>query len=524
MATIQLGSGAASSNTHRLTQSSHTIDRRSVVRPTNLAIEEAARSTQTHAINTANAQPSRLVNLRVHASDLVAAQVEPEPSTTSPQMQMQTFVPNVVELGTIDRTQSTDSSPIDLAKMVPEEATIEETTINNYTPVIASSTPTEFFATPESNQMAMAQETTLATTSNPTPFDSQDLAMNIAADYATASIGVVENADNSIDTIARATSEAIAAIRTATNPEEIAEQVTSLQAFAENLKANSATPEMLELSNTIDKFVDVAMKSTKVQEEVQKKALQQSKADSKLIPTTLPTTKTPPKKSSTRATTKPSSRTAKTLPRSTKGVAKPTPSMRRTTRTRSTVATDEDIALRKALRNVAAMDGEPEEKLARRPIAKKRGNKKRLVLAFFCAVLCVAGIVYFVGSSIPDISVKVAAIQTGIEASYPSYIPRDYSLSDISSEDGKITMTFKGPEKTTFTLTEEKSSWDSTALLRNYVEPTWQTNYITTHEQGITIYISGANAAWVNGGVLYKINASNNTLTKKQLRNIVTSM
>ena len=281
---------------------------------------------------------------------------------------------------------------------------------------------------------------------------------------------------------------------------------------------------MLELSNTIDKFVDVAMKSTKVQEEVQKKALQQSKADSKLIPTTLPTTKTPPKKSSTRATIKTSSRTAKTLPRSTKGVAKPTPSMRRTTRTRSTVATDEDIALRKALRNVAAMDGEPEEKLARRPIAKKRGNKKRLVLAFFCAVLCVAGIVYFVGSSIPDISVKVAAIQTGIEASYPSYIPRDYSLSDISSEDGKITMTFKGPEKTTFTLTEEKSSWDSTALLRNYVEPTWQTNYITTHEQGITIYISGANAAWVNGGVLYKINASNNTLTKKQLRNIVTSM
>lgn len=524
MATIQLGSGAASSNTHRLTQSSHTIDRRSVVRPTNLAIEEAARSTQAHAVSTTNAQPSRLVNLRVHASDLVAAQVEPEPSTTSSQTQMQTFVPNVVELGTIDRTQSTDSSPIDLTKMVPEEATIEETTINNYTPAIASPMSTEFFAAPESNQMTIAQETALATTSNPTPLDSQNLAMSIAADYAAASIGVVENADNSIDTIARATSEAIAAIRTATNPEEIAEQVTSLQAFAENLKANSATPEMLELSNTIDKFVDVAMKSTKVQEEVQKKALQQSKTNPKITPTTPPITKTPSTKSSTRATTKPSSRTAKTLPRSTKSITRPTPSTRRAARTRSTVATDEDLALRKALRNVAAMDGEPEEKFARHPIAKKRGNKKRLVLAFFCAVLCVAGIVYFVGSSIPDISVKVAAIQTGIEASYPSYIPRDYSLSDISSEDGKITMTFKGPEKTTFTLTEEKSSWDSTALLRNYVEPTWQTNYITTHEQGITIYISGANAAWVNGGVLYKINASNNTLTKKQLRNIVTSM
>lgn len=124
----------------------------------------------------------------------------------------------------------------------------------------------------------------------------------------------------------------------------------------------------------------------------------------------------------------------------------------------------------------------------------------------------------------PDISVKVAAMQTGIEASYPAYIPRDFSLNDVSSEEGKISISFKGPDRAAFVLSEEKSSWDSTTLLRNYVEPTWNTNYITTHEQGITIYISGSNAAWVNGGVLYKINTTSGSLTKKQLRNIVTSM
>lgn len=59
----------------------------------------------------------------------------------------------------------------------------------------------------------------------------------------------------------------------------------------------------------------------------------------------------------------------------------------------------------------------------------------------------------------PDISVKVAAMQTGIEASYPAYIPRDFSLNDVSSEEGKISISFKGPDRAAFVLSEEKSSW-----------------------------------------------------------------
>lgn len=155
---------------------------------------------------------------------------------------------------------------------------------------------------------------------------------------------------------------------------------------------------------------------------------------------------------------------------------------------------------------------------------RKKGGFKRFMLAFGCAAACVAAIIYFVGSNIPDISVRVAAMQTGIEASYPSYVPRGFSLDGISSEDSKITLTFTSADAGTFTLVEEKSSWDSAALLRNYVEPTWQSNYTTTHEQGLTIYMFGSSATWVNGGVLYKINAEDNVLTKKQLRNIVTSI
>ena len=149
---------------------------------------------------------------------------------------------------------------------------------------------------------------------------------------------------------------------------------------------------------------------------------------------------------------------------------------------------------------------------------------KRFALAFACAAICVGILTIFVNLNMPDISVRVAAMQTGIDATYPSYIPRDYSLSNIVSEEGKLTMEFNGPEESVFTLTEEKSSWDSAALLNNFVKSEWGDNYVTTHEQGITIYINNSNATWVNGGILYKITTLKGSLTKKQINSIVVSL
>ena len=119
-----------------------------------------------------------------------------------------------------------------------------------------------------------------AQTSSTPEIDTEALTMSIAADYAAASFGVsmgnneaenstsTQTGDSSVDAIARAASEAIASIRVATDPSEVSEQVNSLKAFAENIKANHNTPEMKELGDTIDKFVSIAMKSTKVQEAV----------------------------------------------------------------------------------------------------------------------------------------------------------------------------------------------------------------------------------------------------------------
>lgn len=151
---------------------------------------------------------------------------------------------------------------------------------------------------------------------------------------------------------------------------------------------------------------------------------------------------------------------------------------------------------------------------------------KRVLLAMACAAVCVFAIVYFVNLNAPNISLKVAAMQSGIEATYPQFVPREYKLSDITSESGKITLNFAHLEEegVGFTLIEEKSSWDSNALLNNYVRYEYGDDYTAVREQGLTIYISSSSAAWVNGGIVYKIKAPVNTLTKKQIKSIAVSL
>ncbi len=161
---------------------------------------------------------------------------------------------------------------------------------------------------------------------------------------------------------------------------------------------------------------------------------------------------------------------------------------------------------------------------------KKRANKihfgfGRIVLALACTTVAVCAIVYFVNLNMPDISLRVAAMQTGIDASYPSYVPRGFSISSITSENGKITMEFTNSETgDAFTLIEEKSSWDSNALLSNYITPEYKENYTVVREQGLSIYVSGSNAAWVNGGMVFKLVTKSGALTNKQIRAIAVSL
>lgn len=158
-------------------------------------------------------------------------------------------------------------------------------------------------------------------------------------------------------------------------------------------------------------------------------------------------------------------------------------------------------------------------------ILAKHNKGARVFFAFLCSSAVVAALFFVVQSNMPDISIKVAAMQTGIQATYPSYVPRDYRLSGVyTAQDNSVAMDFLGPNQAKFTLTEEKLPWDSTALLNRFVKPKWGEDFTTIKEQGVTIYISGSNAAWVNAGIVYKITNLHGELTKKQIKNIVTSL
>ena len=186
-----------------------------------------------------------------------------------------------------------------------------------------------------------------------------------------------------------------------------------------------------------------------------------------------------------------------------------------------------DQAIQKALAsaNKTVDNDTTSKKNKKRKVAKVHFGLGRVVLALSCAAAAVFAIVYFVNLNMPDISMRVAAMQTGIDASYPGYVPRGFSLSDITSENGKIVLNFKNASTgDAFSLIEEQSSWDSNALLTNFVKDEYGEKYSIVREQGLTMYVSDSNAVWVNVGVMYKIETTIGSLTKKQINTIATSL
>lgn len=132
---------------------------------------------------------------------------------------------------------------------------------------------------------------------------------------------------------------------------------------------------------------------------------------------------------------------------------------------------------------------------------------------------------YLTYLNLPSISVRVAAAQAGIAATYPAYQPSGYSLNGpVAYSNGQVTMKFAanvGPQE--FTVNQIKSSWDSSALLENYIESKSEGNYQTLSDSGLTIYTYNNDAAWINSGILHTIEGDA-PLSPDQIRRIATSM
>ncbi len=166
---------------------------------------------------------------------------------------------------------------------------------------------------------------------------------------------------------------------------------------------------------------------------------------------------------------------------------------------------------------------------APKPKAKKQSKKDRKalrrVIIIGSIVLVVVIALFAAWRLVPAISVGVAAAQAGIDASYPEYTPDGYSLSQpVTFSDGEVDLKFTSNSNGNYyTITQSRSSWDSSAVLDNVVTPVAGQDYTTTKERGLTIYSFDNSATWVNGGILYKID-SKAPLSGDQIRKIATSL
>lgn len=205
------------------------------------------------------------------------------------------------------------------------------------------------------------------------------------------------------------------------------------------------------------------------------------------------------------------SRVASTATSSTPAKPKPDP-------TSEPKVTKSDRAAESAIRAVATM-GENTSSLK----PSRTFTFKRIALALLCSALIVIPLAFFITQNVSEFPPSASATQIGFKPSYPTYTPRGYNRSSVVAEEGKISITFTDAEGSSYTLTEELSSWDSDTLERNDVKDTFSDYSIIT-EGGLTLFVSGSDCMWVSGGKKYYIDVTSGSLTKKQLKSIAASL
>ncbi|HUC87407.1 MAG TPA: hypothetical protein VMR75_03780, partial [Candidatus Saccharimonadales bacterium] len=138
--------------------------------------------------------------------------------------------------------------------------------------------------------------------------------------------------------------------------------------------------------------------------------------------------------------------------------------------------------------------------------AKKSTNTSNVLkIGAAVAVIGIMATVVWVQNS-PKLAFQDAASKAGIDASLPTYIPSSYHQSGpVSSSPGELVMAFTSPVSSALKIVQQATSWDANSLRDNYI--TRQTdNYLTVQGQGLTIYLYGNQADWVNHGVWYQVN------------------
>lgn len=147
------------------------------------------------------------------------------------------------------------------------------------------------------------------------------------------------------------------------------------------------------------------------------------------------------------------------------------------------------------------------------------------VVAASTSVLVIVGAFVLV-SNMSSIEVSVANLHAGINANLPKYEPSGFDKDGrVAYKPGKVTIAFRARDNSdrSYKVIQKSSNWNSDALYEGLIASS-EKPYKTTQQKGNTIYLYGdSEAAWVSGGMLYKI-TGNAGLNDQELLNIADSV
>jgi hypothetical protein len=145
-------------------------------------------------------------------------------------------------------------------------------------------------------------------------------------------------------------------------------------------------------------------------------------------------------------------------------------------------------------------------------------------VASTCAALILLG-GYLTYINLPNLSIRVAAANAGIDASLPRYQPDGYHIhGPIAYSDGQVNLNYQqNGTGQTYSIIQKATDWDPQVTLDNYVAPESHNHYQIHSTEGLTVYTYDNKAVWVNGGILHVLDG-NVGLSGQQIEHIAVSM
>lgn len=170
----------------------------------------------------------------------------------------------------------------------------------------------------------------------------------------------------------------------------------------------------------------------------------------------------------------------------------------------------------------AIANAQSHEQAKPKPARRKKVGRLMNAIAGVAAFLVIGGFVGYVNRA--SLQLELASARAGFQANLPEYQPDGFARQAAVAQGREVKISFISPNNSDrFVLSQQASDWDSQTLF-DEISALASTDYQTLQAGGRTIYVyDSGKAAWVNGGVLYRVDG-NTQLDTTQITQLAASL